>query len=98
MKFKIKNIVAGIKQRLSYLSYRTGVVIMLLCVVCYIVSFAQMMLPWSVATKGLVWTIFFGLAKTFQYTALLILGAEGLKRLKRLLGVKRKESDDLKIG
>ena len=57
MKFKIKNIVAGIKQRLSYLSFKTGVVIMLLCVVCYIVSFAQMMLPWSVATKGLVWTM-----------------------------------------
>ena len=64
MKFKIKNIVAGIKQRLSYLSFKTGVVIMLLCVVCYIVSFAQMMLSWSVATKGLVWTMFFGLAKT----------------------------------
>lgn len=98
MKSKIKNIVAGIKQRLSFLSYRTGVVIMLLCIVCYIVSFAQMMLPWSIATKGVFWTIFFGLAKTFQYTALPILGAEGLKRLKRLLGVKRKKSDDLKIG
>lgn len=90
MKSKIKNIVAGIKQRLSSLSYRTGVVIMLLCIVCYIVSFVQMVLPWSIATKGVVWTIFFGLAKTFQYTALLILGAEGLKRLKRLLGVSQK--------
>ena len=47
-----------------------------------IVSFAQMFLPISVATKGVLWVVFFGLAKTFQYSALVVLGAEGLKRVK----------------
>ena len=72
-----------IKQRLSKLSFRTGVVLVILCVICYIVSFAQMLLPISVAVKGVLWVVFYGLAKTFQYSALAVLGVEGVKYIKQ---------------
>lgn len=71
-----------LKQWLSRLSFRTGILLVIACVVCYIVSFAQMLLPISVTAKGVFWIIFFGLAKTFQYSALAVLGAEGVKRVK----------------
>lgn len=45
-------------------------------------SFAQMLLPISVAAKVFLWTVLFGLAKTCQYGGLTILGVEGYKRLK----------------
>lgn len=70
---------------LSGLSFRTGVVVLLLCVLSYVLSFAQFALPSSVAsieTKGVLWVIFYGLAKTLQYTGLLIVGKEGWKRIK----------------
>lgn len=76
---KIFNI---IKQWLSGLSYRTGVIVLLCCIPCYILSFAQMALPISVEMKGVLWFILFGMAKTFQYGGLTILGVEGVKRLK----------------
>lgn len=65
-------------------SFRTGVIVLALCVPCYVISFAQMALPISAAAKGVLWFIFFGLAKTFQYGGLTILGVEGIKRLKRI--------------
>lgn len=68
---------------LSSLSWRTGVTVACICVLCYIISFAQFALPLSVETKGILWFIFFGLAKTCQYTAIAILGKEGWKTLKR---------------
>lgn len=71
-----------IKYWLQSLSFRTGVIVLLLCIPCYIISFAQMALPLSVETKGVLWFIFFGLAKTFQYGGLTILGVEGVKRVK----------------
>ena len=77
-----KLFMSRLKQWLSRLSFRTGIVLIIACVICYIVSFAQMFLPISVATKGVLWVVFFGLAKTFQYSALVVLGAEGLKRVK----------------
>ena len=55
---------------------------MAVCVVCYIASFAQMLLPISATAKGILWFILFGLAKTTQYTALAILGVNGWKALK----------------
>lgn len=70
------------KQWLDRLSFRTGIVVAALCAICYIVSFAPILLPISATTKGVLWAVFFGLAKTFQYTALLILGATGLARIK----------------
>lgn len=72
------------KQWLGRLSFRTGIVVATLCAISYIVSFAQILLPISATMKAVLWTVFFGLAKTFQYAALLILGTIGLTRLKAL--------------
>lgn len=78
-------IMSRIKQRLKSMSFKTGVIIAVTCVVCYAISFGQMLLPLPAATKGVLWAAFFGLAKTFQYTALLILGKIGISRLKKAL-------------
>lgn len=82
MKTRIKNIALRIKLWLGKLSFRTGVVLIVICVMCYIISFAQMLLPISAAAKGVLWVVFFGLAKTFQYSALAVLGTAGIKRVK----------------
>ena len=71
-----------VKGWLARLSFRTGVVVLAMCVPFYIISFAQMALPINASTKGVLWFVFFGLAKTAQYGGLTILGAEGIKRLK----------------
>ncbi|MDE5675584.1 MAG: hypothetical protein K2I44_09620 [Muribaculaceae bacterium] len=71
-----------IKQWLKGLSFKTGIIVAGLCVVCYAISFAQMLLPISLEVKGALWVIFFGLAKTCQYSALLILGKAGTEKLK----------------
>lgn len=71
-----------VKSFLGRLSFRTGVIILALCVPCYILSFAQMALPISATAKGVLWFVLFGLAKTTQYTGLAILGVEGWRRLK----------------
>ena len=77
------NRINRIKQWLASLSYRTGITILLVCVLCYVISFAQMLLPISVAVKGVLWVIFYGLAKTAQYSALLILGKSGISSLRK---------------
>ena len=77
-----KEILSNIKTWLSGLSFRTGVIVLVMCVPFYILSFAQMALPISVETKGALWFILFGLAKACQYGGLTILGVEGVKRLK----------------
>ncbi len=74
----IRQMISAVKVRLARLPYRTGIVVTALCLPCYIISFAQMALPISTALKGVLWFIFFGLAKTFQYGGLTILGAKGL--------------------
>lgn len=71
-----------VKCWLASLSYRTGIDVLAACVVLYAISFAQMLLPISVTAKGALWVIFFGLAKTAQYSALLILGKAGIKSLR----------------
>ena len=73
------------KQWLGRLSFRTGIAVAALCAICYIVSFAQILLPISATMKGVLWTVFFGLAKTFQYTALIILGTAGLAHAKAMI-------------
>lgn len=75
-------IISKLKTWLSKLSFRTGVIVLLCCIPCYILSFAQMALPISVELKGALWFILFGMAKTFQYGGLSILGVEGVRRLK----------------
>lgn len=77
------NRINRIKQCLASLSYRTGIMILIVCVLCYIISFAQMLLPISVPVKGVLWVIFYGLAKTAQYSALLILGKSGISSLRK---------------
>ena len=74
----------SLKHWLQSLSFRTGVIVLLSCIPFYILSFAQMMLPISVAAKGVLWTVFFGMAKTCQYGGLTILGVEGYKRFKNM--------------
>lgn len=83
-----------IRQRLAGLSFRTGIIAVVACVVCYMASFGQMLLPISTAAKGLLWVVFFGLAKTLQYTAILILGTAGLSRLKNRLRRNAAQAND----
>lgn len=82
MRMDVKPLFARLKRRLSRLSFKTGIVVLCLCVACYIISFAQAALPIGIGLKGVLWVVFFGLAKTFQYAGLLIIGKEGIKRLK----------------
>ncbi|MBQ6940465.1 MAG: hypothetical protein IJN51_04095 [Alistipes sp.] len=72
----------SIKSFLAGLSFRTGVIVLIICVLFYILSFAQALLPISVAAKGTLWVILFGMAKLTQYTGLLIVGVEGWRRIK----------------
>lgn len=80
----MKKLLETIKNWLSKLSFRTGVIVLLCCIPFYILSFAQMALPLSVETKGVLWIVLFGLAKTFQYSGITILGVEGVRRFKRI--------------
>ena len=82
----------SIRTWLQSLSFRTGVIVLLCCIPFYILSFAQMLLPFSAAAKGILWTILFGMAKTCQYGGLTILGVEGYKRLKDMF--RRKKTSD----
>ncbi|MCH5335227.1 MAG: hypothetical protein J1D86_05435 [Alistipes sp.] len=82
----VRSLFAGagraVKERLAKLSFRTGVIVLAMCIPLYIISFAQMALPISASAKGVLWAVFFGLAKTAQYGGLTILGAEGVRRMK----------------
>ncbi|MBR2630512.1 MAG: hypothetical protein Q4F47_02770 [Bacteroidaceae bacterium] len=79
----MKTILKRIKKWLQSLSPRTGAIVLILCLPCYLISFIQMLFPLNIETKSILWTIFFGLAKTFQYAGITILGAEGYRRLKK---------------
>lgn len=79
---RFKQTLASVKKWLSGLSFRTGVIVLLMCIPFYVLSFAQMALPISVEAKGVLWFILFGLAKSCQYGGLTILGVEGIRRLK----------------
>ena len=82
----------ALKNLLSKLSFRTGVIILISCVVFYILSFVQTLLPLSTSTKGVLFIVFFGLAKTTQYTGLAIVGVQGWQRIKAYIRLKRKKS------
>lgn len=88
----MKQLFLRLKNWLSSLSFRTGVIVLLCCIPFYILSFAQMALPISTQTKGILWVVLFGLAKTCQYGGLTILGVEGIKRLKAKLKKKNSNS------
>ena len=80
---KIKAAIRAIGRRLAALPPRVGVIALILCALFYAVSFLQMLLPISAGAKTVLWVIFFGLAKTAQYTAVAILGKEGIRLLWR---------------
>ena len=82
MKSLFKPIMERVKVFLSRLSFRTGVIILALCIPCYVLSFAQMLLPISTAAKSVLWFVLFGMAKTTQYAGLAIIGVEGWRRVK----------------
>lgn len=82
MKEFFRSIAKKIKEWLGRLSFKTGIIVLVMCIPFYIISFAQMALPISTSAKGALWVIFFGLAKTAQYGGLTILGAEGIRRIK----------------
>ncbi len=84
-----RRFIVELRRYLASLSFRTGVMTGIVCVICYIVSFAQMLLPISIMAKGVIWTIFFGLAKACQYTAIIILGKEGLKRIRAYIRTRK---------
>lgn len=84
----------SIKSYLQKLSFRTGVIVLLMCIPFYFLSFVQVFFPVSTATKGILFTIFFGLAKSFQYGGIAILGKEGYKRVKGYLKRKKQLKDE----
>ena len=93
----MKETLLHIKSWLQCLSFRTGVIVLALCIPFYILSFAQMALPakyLSVETKGILWVILFGMAKTCQYGGLTILGVEGYKRVKTWLKANKDKQED----
>ena len=81
----MKKYLSTLQQQLSQLSFRTDVIVLSLCIPFYILSIVQTPLPISVEAKGVLWIVFFGLAKMFQYGSLAILGTEGWKRLRAAL-------------
>lgn len=87
----MKRFIATIKRWLSGLSFKTGIIILVVCLLLYILSFAQMLLPISNSAKVTLWVILFGLAKATQYTGLAIVGVEGWRRIKSRL--KRNRED-----
>lgn len=89
----MKELFRKLKAWLAGLSFRTGVIVLACCVPFYIISFAQMLLPISAAAKGVLWVVFFGLAKTAQYSGITILGVNGYNRVKSWLRRRKKTSD-----
>ncbi len=81
----MKAIWVRVKEFLQGLSFRTGVLTLVACAVFYALSFGVFLLPIATGIQGILWATFFGLAKTAQYAGLLILGKEGVVRLKRAL-------------
>lgn len=78
-------------QRVKRLPFKTGVIVFSICIPFYILSFAQTLFPISAAAKGVLWVVFFGLAKVFQYLGIAIIGVKGVKRIKSFIRVKKGE-------
>ena len=89
LKLRFRIFLRRTKRWLAGFSFRTGLIVLGICVVFYILSFAQMLLPISTALKGALWFWLFGFAKLFQYTGLAIIGVEGVKRLKMRVKLKK---------
>ena len=90
----LKQHIEGVKLSLAKLSFKQGVVVLIACVLFYVASFAQTALPISAKAKGVLWIVLFGCAKTAQYTGLAIVGVEGWRRIKRYLGLTKREATE----
>ena len=90
----LKQYIARVKSSLARLSFGQGVVVLLLAVVFYVASFAQMALPISAKAKSVLWIVLFGCAKTAQYTGLAIVGVEGWRRIKAYLRLNKRKTAD----
>ncbi len=82
MKQRFKNTMDAIKAWLAKLSFSTGVVVLVFCVLFYLLSFVQALLPISAEAKSVLFIVFFGMAKTAQYSGLAIVGVKGWQRIK----------------
>ena len=76
------------------LSTRTGIILLVVCLLLYAASAIQAFLPLDKSTKGILFVTFFGLAKVFQYSALAVLGVKGWQKFKTKLGIKRQETKE----
>lgn len=94
MKQKFKSAITAIKAWLATLSFRTGVVVLASCVLFYLLSFAQALLPISAEAKSVLFIIFFGLAKTTQYSGLAIVGVQGWQRIKSWFKRKKQSPEE----
>lgn len=77
-----RQILQRVRLFLARLSFRTGLWLLAACAVSYLLAFAPILFPLSLTTKGVLWFIFFGLAKALQYSAVLVLGKAGGHRLR----------------
>lgn len=80
-----------IKSFFKRLSTRTGVILLIVCILLYLASGIQALLPLEESTKGILFITFFGLAKVFQYSAIAVLGVKGWQKIKAKLGIKQQE-------
>ena len=83
-----------IKSFFKRLSTRTGVILLIVCILLYLASGIQALLPLEESTKGILFIIFFGLAKVFQYSAIAVLGVKGWQKIKAKLGIKQQETKE----
>ena len=83
-----------IKSFFKRLSTRTGVILLIVCILLYLASGIQALLPLEESTKGILFITFFGLAKVFQYSAIAVLGVKGWKKIKAKLGIKQQETKE----
>ena len=79
---KKQNILVRFKNWLPGLSLRTGMIVFAVCGLCYVISFVQFLFPISAGTKGVLFAVFFGLAKATQYIGIAIVGKTGIDRIK----------------
>ncbi len=94
MKQRFKNTMDTIKAWHAKLSFRTGVVVLVFCVLFYLLSFVQALLPLSAEVKSVLFIVFFGLAKTAQYSGLAIVGVKGWQRIKSWFKRKRESPEE----
>lgn len=94
MKERFRQFLNRVKSYLTQFTFRQGVVVLVICVLCYIASAVQALLPFSAATKSVLFIIFFGMAKLTQYVGLAIVGVDGWRRIKLYFKRRKRKSVD----